>query len=184
MIDIGDGIPSQYCIDVNAHALARYAALCQDEGIVPIVEPEVLMDGDHSIDRCYEVTTQTLHTVFDQLAAQRCELEGLLLKPNMVIPGKKYSGGKADAGAGRRRDDPLLPAHGARGGARHRVPVGWPERRGSDREPRRDQQEGPATLAGVVLVRPRAAGRRRSPRGRARTPTPAPARRRTCTAPG
>jgi fructose-bisphosphate aldolase class I len=80
---------------VNAHALARYAALCQDEGIVPIVEPEVLMDGDHSIERCYEVTTQTLLTVFDQLAAQRCELEGLLLKPNMVIPGKKFPGGKA-----------------------------------------------------------------------------------------
>ena len=96
MIDIGDGIPSQYCIDVNAHALARYAALCQDEGIVPIVEPEVLMDGDHSIDRCYEVTTQTLHTVFDELVRRSaCELEGMLLKPNMVLPGKKYSGGKA-----------------------------------------------------------------------------------------
>ena len=65
VIDIGDGIPSQYCIDVNAHALARYAALCQDEGIVPIVEPEVLMDGDHSIERCSTVTTATLHTVFD-----------------------------------------------------------------------------------------------------------------------
>jgi fructose-bisphosphate aldolase class I len=95
VIDIGDGIPSQYCIDVNAHALARYAALCQDEGIVPIVEPEVLMDGDHSIERCSEVTTATLHTVFDTLAAQRVQLEGMLLKPNMVIPGKKHSGGKA-----------------------------------------------------------------------------------------
>ena len=73
VIDIGDGIPSQYCIDVNAHALARYAALCQDEGIVPIVEPEVLMDGDHSIERCSTVTTATLHTVFDTLdrAARR-----------------------------------------------------------------------------------------------------------------
>jgi fructose-bisphosphate aldolase class I len=95
VIDIGAGIPSQYCIDVNAQGLARYAALCQDEGIVPIVEPEVLMDGDHSIDRCYEVTTQTLRTVFNALADQRCELEGLLLKPNMVIPGKKNPGGKA-----------------------------------------------------------------------------------------
>jgi fructose-bisphosphate aldolase, class I len=95
VIDIGDGIPSQYCIDVNAHALARYAALCQDEGIVPIVEPEVLMDGDHSLERCDEVTTQTLRTVFNQLADQRCEYEGLLLKPNMVIPGKKHPGGKA-----------------------------------------------------------------------------------------
>jgi fructose-bisphosphate aldolase class I len=95
VIDIGDGIPSRYCIDANAHALARYAALCQDEGLVPIVEPEVLMDGDHSIDRCYEVTMQTLLAVFDQLAAQRVEFEGMLLKPNMVIPGKKFAGAKA-----------------------------------------------------------------------------------------
>jgi fructose-bisphosphate aldolase class I len=95
VIDIGDGIPSDYCIALNAHALARYAALCQDEGIVPIVEPEVLMDGSHSIERCFEVTTQTLHKVFDELFAQRCAYEGLLLKPNMVIPGKKFVGGKA-----------------------------------------------------------------------------------------
>src|SRR5262249_23557076 len=95
VIDIADGIPSQYCIDVNAHALARYAALCQDEGIVPIVEPEVLMDGDHSIERCYDVTKQTLRTVFNELADQRVEFEGMLLKPNMVIPGKKFAGGKA-----------------------------------------------------------------------------------------
>ena len=95
VIDIGDGIPSQYCIDVNAHALARYAALCQDEGIVPIVEPEVLMDGDHSIERCSDVTTATLLTVFDALIDQRVELDGMLLKPNMVIPGKKFAGGRA-----------------------------------------------------------------------------------------
>src|SRR3954462_2641823 len=96
VIDIkGDAIPTQYCLDVNAHALARYAALCQEEGIVPIVEPEVLMDGDHSIDRCYQVTCDTLHTVFDELYAQRVEFEGMLLKPNMVLPGKKFSGGRA-----------------------------------------------------------------------------------------
>jgi fructose-bisphosphate aldolase, class I len=95
VIDIGEGTPSQYCIDVNAHALARYAALCQDEDIVPIVEPEVLMDGDHSIERCSTVTTATLHTVFNALVAQRVELEGMVLKPNMVIPGKKHAGGKA-----------------------------------------------------------------------------------------
>jgi fructose-bisphosphate aldolase class I len=96
VIDIkGDVIPTQYCLDVNAHALARYAALCQDEGIVPIVEPEVLMDGDHSIERCYQVTCDTLHTVFDALYSQRIELEGTLLKPNMVLPGKKSAGGKA-----------------------------------------------------------------------------------------
>ena len=95
VIDIADGIPSQYSLDVNAHALARYAVLCQDEGIVPIVEPEVLMDGDHSIERCSTVTTATLLTVFDALVAQRIELEGMLLKPNMVIPGKKFAGGPA-----------------------------------------------------------------------------------------
>ncbi len=90
VIDIkGDAIPTSYCLDVNAHALARYAALCQDEGIVPIVEPEVLMDGDHSLERCYQVTCDTLHAVFDALYEQRVEFEGMLLKPNMVVPGKK-----------------------------------------------------------------------------------------------
>src|SRR6476646_7200213 len=91
VITIGADIPSHLCLDVNAHALARYAALCQDEGIVPIVEPEVLMDGDHSIERCYEVTTATLHTVFAALHDQRVELDGMLLKPNMVIPGKGHA---------------------------------------------------------------------------------------------
>ncbi|MFM7225839.1 MAG: class I fructose-bisphosphate aldolase [Actinomycetota bacterium] len=91
VIDIADGIPSDYCIAVNAHALARYAALCQDEGIVPIVEPEVLMDGGHSIERCDEVTRATLTRVFAELADQRVDLAGMLLKPNMVIPGKKHA---------------------------------------------------------------------------------------------
>jgi fructose-bisphosphate aldolase class I len=95
VIDIGAGIPSAYCLEVNAHALARYAALCQEERIVPIVEPEVLMDGDHSIERCAEVTTDTLHAVFDELMAQQVSLDGMLLKPNMVIPGKKFAGGPA-----------------------------------------------------------------------------------------
>jgi fructose-bisphosphate aldolase class I len=89
VIDIGDGIPSYACISANAHALARYAALCQDEGIVPIVEPEVLMDGGHDIDRCRVVTEWVLKTVFEQLYDQRVALEGMVLKPNMVIPGKK-----------------------------------------------------------------------------------------------
>jgi fructose-bisphosphate aldolase class I len=92
VIDIrGDEIPTPYAIDVNAHALARYASLCQDEGLVPIVEPEVLMDGDHTIDRCFEVTTNTLTVVFEALAAQRVDFDGMLLKPNMVVPGKKSS---------------------------------------------------------------------------------------------
>ena len=89
VIDIGADIPSYACIMTNAHALARYAALCQDEGIVPIVEPEVLMDGDHDIDRCYAVTEWMLKTVFEQLYDQRVALEGMVLKPNMVISGKK-----------------------------------------------------------------------------------------------
>ena len=89
VIDIGADIPSYACIMTNAHALARYAALCQDEGIVPIVEPEVLMDGDHDIDRCYAITEWTLKTVFEQLYDQRVALEGMVLKPNMVISGKK-----------------------------------------------------------------------------------------------
>lgn len=95
VIDIGAGIPSDYCIRVNAQALARYAALCQDEGIVPIVEPEVLMDGDHSIERCFEVTRRTLSATFRELLKQRVAFDGMLLKPNMVIPGKKHSAGKA-----------------------------------------------------------------------------------------
>jgi len=89
VIDIGPGIPSYACIHANAHALARYAALCQEEGIVPIVEPEVLMDGDHDADRCYVVTEWLLKTVFEQLYYQKVALEGMVLKPNMVIAGKK-----------------------------------------------------------------------------------------------
>jgi fructose-bisphosphate aldolase, class I len=84
---IGDGIPSQGCIDSNACALALYAALCQEAGLVPIVEPEVLLDGDHPLGRCSEVTEQVLRTVFNHLYTQRVMLEGMLLKPNMVLPG-------------------------------------------------------------------------------------------------
>ena len=91
VIDIGPGMPSYACIAANAHALARYAALCQDEGIVPIVEPEVLMDGDHDIDRCAEVTEFVLKMTYQELYYQRVKLEGSVLKPNMVLPGKKSS---------------------------------------------------------------------------------------------
>ena len=87
VIGIGDGIPSQYCIDCNAHALARFAALSQEAGAVPIVEPEVLMDGNHTIERCEEVTAATLHAVFAALYQHRVFLEGTLLKPNMVLSG-------------------------------------------------------------------------------------------------
>ena len=87
VITIGNGLPSRGCIDANAQALARYAALCQEEGLVPIVEPEVLMDGEHTLERCREVTEETLHAVFNQLHNQRVMLEGMILKPNMVLPG-------------------------------------------------------------------------------------------------
>jgi fructose-bisphosphate aldolase class I len=87
VITIGKGIPTQGCIDANAHALARYAALAQEAGLVPIVEPEVLINGDHTIEHCYEVTEHTLRTVFAELAAQRVLLEGMVLKPSMVISG-------------------------------------------------------------------------------------------------
>ena len=91
VIDIADGIPTQFAIEANAYALARYAALAQENNIVPIVEPEVLMDGGHSIERCEAVTDATLKAVFDALADHRIYLEGMVLKPNMVISGKKAS---------------------------------------------------------------------------------------------
>jgi fructose-bisphosphate aldolase class I len=89
VIHIGDAIPTSACIHANAHALARYAALCQEQNLVPIVEPEVLMDGDHTIQRCEEVTGRMLHATLDALFDQRVSLEGILLKPNMVIAGQQ-----------------------------------------------------------------------------------------------
>jgi fructose-bisphosphate aldolase class I len=91
VISIGDGRPSDYCIWANAHALGRFAALSQEAGLVPIVEPEVLMDGEHTIDESYRVTSRTLHAVFTELFDQRVEREGMLLKPNMVLPGYESS---------------------------------------------------------------------------------------------
>ena len=87
VIAIGENIPSRSCLEANAHALARYAALCQEAGLVPVVEPEVLMDGGHNLERCRQVTEETLRTVFIQLNCQRVLLEGMILKPNMVLPG-------------------------------------------------------------------------------------------------
>lgn len=88
VIHIGDDTPSGTCIEANAHALARYAALCQEQGLVPIVEPEVLMEGDHDIEACYEVTEITLRGVFDALYNQQVMFEGTILKPSMVLPGR------------------------------------------------------------------------------------------------
>ena len=87
VIAVGDGIPSRGCIEANAQALARYAALCQEAGLVPVVEPEVLMDGDHTLERSHEITEEVLRTVFTQLYTQRVMLEGMILKPSMVLPG-------------------------------------------------------------------------------------------------
>lgn len=87
VITIGAGIPSRGCIEANAHGLALYAALCQEAGIVPIVEPEVLMDGEHTMKRCFEVTEEVLRAVFNKIYMQRVMLEGMILKPNMVVPG-------------------------------------------------------------------------------------------------
>ena len=91
VITIEDSIPSDLCINSNAHALARYAALCQENGIVPIVEPEVLMDGEHTIERCYDVTKKTLDVVFNELIAHGVNLKGICLKPNMIIDGTLIS---------------------------------------------------------------------------------------------
>ncbi len=89
VITIGEDIPTQTCIDANAEVLARYAALCQEQGLLPIAEPEVLMDGEHTIDECEAVTTITLRSLFGALPAHDVYLEGMLLKPNMVVPGKR-----------------------------------------------------------------------------------------------
>jgi fructose-bisphosphate aldolase, class I len=86
VITIGEGIPSRGCIEANGHALARYAALCQEAGLVPVVEPEVLMDGEHTMKRCAEVSEEVLRTVFNELSLQRVLLEGMILKTNMVLP--------------------------------------------------------------------------------------------------
>jgi fructose-bisphosphate aldolase class I len=88
VITIGDGIPTRMCLEANAHALARYAALCQEGGLVPIVEPEVLLDGSHTVERCQDVTEETLKLTFSQLFEQRVYLEGMILKPSMIVSGK------------------------------------------------------------------------------------------------
>ena len=135
---ITDALPSAYCIDVNAHALARYAALCQEAGIVPIVEPEVLMDGEHTIERSFEVTSAVLDALYEALFLQRVRLDGTLLKPNMVLSGYSLLAAGVGRGGGR-GDGAVLPGHGARGGARHRVPLRRPVRRARHRAPQRDE---------------------------------------------
>ena len=110
VITIGDGTPTRGCVEANAHALGRYAALCQEAGIVPIVEPEVMMDGGHSIDACYDVTLITLHAVFRELASQRVALRGMLLKPNMVLSGSEAKGRASAQEVARRTVDCFMDA--------------------------------------------------------------------------
>ena len=157
VIDIGAGIPTMTAISVNAHALARYAALCQAAQIVPIVEPEVLMDGDHDIDRCYEVTQRVLNKTFQELRIQRVELEGMVLKPNMAISGKKCA---KQASAERSRREDRAPAEGlrSRGGAGHRLPLRRTIRRGRNRASGRDEPDRRPALEAHLLLWPRAAG--------------------------
>ena len=123
MITIGDGIPSRGCMEANAQALARYAALCQEGGLVPVVEPEVLMEGDHTLERCRELTEEVLRTVFSRLYMQRVELEGMILKPNMVLPGfdVRKTGNR---GRGRRCNREMSLASGPCSRSRRGVPVG------------------------------------------------------------
>ena len=130
VINISDTLPSHACISANAHALARYAALCQEQNLVPIVEPEVLMDGAHSIERCEAVTGAVLHDVFSELHDQRVWLERMLVKPNMVIAGKDWAPSGVSPG-GRYRHTALLASPRPCGSARHRVLVGRPGRSGS-----------------------------------------------------
>ena len=156
VITIGDGIPTDGCIHANAHALARYAALCQEAGLVPIVEPEVLMDADNTIETCEDVTGRTLRALYAALYGLDVHLRGTLLKPNMVIAGKgcaRQDPPERIADADRAR--PAAPCAGAR--PRGRVPLRRPERGAGDGEPERDQ--------------PRSAAR-----GRSRTPTAGPSR--------
>jgi len=124
VIALGVGIPNRGCIEANAQALARYAALCKEAGLVPVVEPEVLMDGNHTLEQCRQVTEEVLRTVFAQLCAQRVMLEGMILKPNMVLPGLACPAGNSQRG--RRRHRELSVADRPGGCSGNRVPLGRP----------------------------------------------------------
>ena len=167
VISISDGLPTWGAVKQNAQALARYAALCQEAGIVPIVEPEVLMDGEpgtHSIDRCYDVTEWVLKTVFDELYDARVSLEGMVLKPNMVIDGK--NGAQGVARGSRRKDAARAEGDRAAGRARHRLPVRRPVGRGGDGASVDHERGRPAALEADLLLWPRAAGGRAQGMGR------------------
>ena len=157
VIRIKGGLPSATCIEANAHALARYAALAQEAGLTPIVEPEVLMDGDHTLDRCAQVTVAVLRAVYDQLGRHRVRLEASLLKPNMVLPGEKCPVPASDAEIAeqtirvmRQAVPAAVPGLG--------VPFRWSVRPAGDRSPRRPEPTGPAAMAAELLLRSCPAG--------------------------
>ena len=158
VIRISDTFPSPMCISANAHALARYAALCQEQTIVPIVEPEVLMDGSHTIERCEEVTSSVLHAVFHALFEQRVTLEGMLLKPNMVIAGKdcpQQVSVEEVAAATVRCSAPTRTGCGAR----NRISIGRAKRRARDGASECDQQVGSAeAMEDQLFLRSSASG--------------------------
>ena len=149
--------PSEYCVWTNAHALARYAALCQEAGLVPIVEPEVLQDGTHSLEQSAKATGRVLQAVYTELHDQRIEYRGTLLKPNMVLSG--YDAADR-AGIDEVAEATLyeLYKHVPAAVPGHRLPLRRPDGRGCDRAPERDEQARPASVAALVLVRARAAG--------------------------
>jgi len=135
VITIGDGIPTYTCMEANAHALARYAALCQEGGLVPIVEPEVLLDGSHTVERCEEVTEKTLKITFAKLFDHRVHLEGMILKPSMVVSGKDNQ---------------------TQAGARDRFLIRRPERRKCHGASQRHERHGTPSVGSEFLLCPRA----------------------------
>jgi len=157
VIHLSDSLPSSACVSANAHALARYASLCQEQELVPIVEPEVLMDGPHTIERCEEVTGMVLHAVFHALFEQGIALEGMLLKPNMVLAGKECAR-QASVEEVATSTLRCLPARACRG-AWHRFPVGRPKRPPGDRPSERNKPAARAeALEGQFLLRAGASG--------------------------
>ena len=160
VITIADGTPTWNCVKANAHALARYAALCQEAGIVPIVEPEVLMDGAHAghdVDRCYEVTEWTQRTVFRELYDARVDLEGMILKPNMVIAGQKCTK-QASPEQVAELTVKCLKATVAVGRARYRLPLWRTVGRAGDAEPLAHERDRRRALEAHVLLWARATG--------------------------
>jgi len=148
--------PSEYCVWTNANALARYAALCQEAGLVPIVEPEVLMDGTHTLEQSARATGRVLQAVYTELHDQRVDFRGTLLKPNMVLSGYEAS---SRAGVDEVADASLdvLYRHVPAAASRHRLPLRRTDGRGCDRTSERDEQARAASVAALVLVRPGAA---------------------------